>query len=259
MRHGAHQARPAEGILSHYRLVVKKMATREEIIKAVEQAIDEELTPIFGQRIEVRPVVYVKDREHVARVTKVYRTPDANHAEITIAGDDDDIRAIELMLMGVGWVRRGVSNLEVSDAYHTPPGPIEDPKLAEHWPVDKPVVPPSVQYSLFVDEEEHEKQARANRKLDFRAIYVSSVTAYAGGNDVYSVRAKKLEDGGFVCLRSRRGSDGKYHEVWYLPSCTSAEGELKGKTTEEIVDWVMRYVGAGSISVEGAHWGAVVD
>ena len=176
--------------------------------------------------------------------------------EITISGNAEDIRAIELMMLGVAWARRGESGLESSEAYETPPELVDDPHLHEHWPTD--LVPSTVQYRLFMDEEEHQKQLRLKSGMDFRSIYVSSVTAYAG-TDAYAARASLLESAGFICLRSRRDEGGKYWEIWFMPGPCCAKGPMKGKKHEEIVNWLMHSVGPGSISIEGQHWGASIE
>ena len=200
---------------------------------------------------------YVKNKDHTLRATSTKCDNDTGKGEITIAGTSEDIRLIELMILGTSWIRRGLVGVEESKAYHDAPSPINDPKLEDHWPIE-PLVTPSSQYKLFVDEDEHEKQARAKGKMDFRSIYVSGITAYASG-DIYVARAKLLDDAGFICLRSRRGDDGKYWEIWYLAGPTNAQGAIKGKNSDEIVNWLCKVVGPGSISIEGVHWGAVLD
>ena len=182
----------------------------------------------------------------------------ATGGDVTIEGTDEDIAIIELMMMGTVWARRGIDGMEKSEAYYVLPTPVDDPQLVDHWPPTDPLVPPAVQYKLFVDDAEHEKQTRAKAKVDFRAIFVSGLAAYAG-QPIYEQRARRMEAAGFICMRSRRGKDGHYCEFWYMPSPLNATGEAKGKTTEEIVHWLMHEIGPGSISVEGVHWGAAVD
>ena len=198
--------------------------------------------------------------EHKKFVTRVTSTKYANGGkepyEIHISGNAGDIRAVELMMLGVAWVRRGEQGLEISEAYEKSPELTDDPSLSEHWPTD--IVPPTVQYHLFMDEDEQQKQSRLKSGQDFRAIHVSSITAYAG-TDIYVARASLLEDAGFICLRSRRDDEGKYWESWFMPGPCCAKGPMKGKNHEEIVSWLMQSVGPGSISVEGQHWGASID
>ena len=198
-----------------------------------------------------------ENKKFVTRVISTKRANDGKEPfEIHISGNAGDIRAIELMMLGVAWVRRGKQGLEISEAYEKPPALTDDPSLSEHWPTD--IVPPAVQYRLFMDEDEQQKQGRLKFGLDFRAIYVSSITAYAG-TDVYAARASLLEGAGFMCLRSRRDNEGKYCESWFLPGQSCTKGTIKGKNHEEIVSWLMQSVGPGSISVEGRYWGASIE
>lgn len=95
-------------------------------------------------------------------------------------------------------------------------------------------------------------------------IYVHHITCYSG-ESVYEERAEKLTEAGFVRLRSEKGDDDKYWEVWYLPYLSHAKGPCKDMKEQEIVRWLMHNVGPGNIECEfrvehsGTNWGAGVD
>jgi hypothetical protein len=189
------------------------------------------------------------------RVTSVKHNQKDDHGEITITGKEADIRNLELMMMGVKWARLSEGCIDVSDAYHDLPEPVDDPKLKDHWP-QEPTVTPGSRFEMFIDDPERAKQARSG--LDNRSINVSGIQAYAPA-DVYAQRASMLEEAGFFCMRSQRDDTGKYWEIWHLPSPVFAKGPIEKKTVDEIVNWLMKSVGPGSISIEGTHWGAMLE
>lgn len=49
---------------------------------------------------------------------------------------------------------------------------------------------------------------------------------YGYTKDRYKVEVGKLESWGFECCRSRRGDNGKFWELWFLPYLRAAEGDL---------------------------------
>lgn len=59
------------------------------------------------------------------------------------------------------------------------------------------------------------------------AIFIQSLCGYNYTPETYRLDAAVLEEYGFICMRSRRGEDGKYWEVWYLPGLWAARGRLR--------------------------------
>lgn len=59
------------------------------------------------------------------------------------------------------------------------------------------------------------------------AIFIQSLCGYNYTPETYRHDAAVLEEYGFICMRSRRGEDGRYWELWYLPGLWSAKGRLK--------------------------------
>ncbi len=60
---------------------------------------------------------------------------------------------------------------------------------------------------------------------------------------------------GFVLLRSPRGAEDRYWEMWYLPGMWALEGELKGeKDRQKLVRWLFDHVAPGNVNFFGEGW-----
>ena len=114
---------------------------------------------------------------------------------------------------------------------------MEDPKIEEIW--KEPI-----QTELF-------PRTLAVKKEENFSIYIQHISGY-GGN--YEEKKEKLKKHGFSCLRSLRGSDGLYWEIWYLCSKWAFKGHLKENSTKEILDWVITEIKPGQIEISGKKW-----
>lgn len=65
------------------------------------------------------------------------------------------------------------------------------------------------------------------------SIIIQHLCGYNYSPENYSHEATKLQAWGFECLRSRRGPNGRFNEMWVLPSFYSAQGALK-ETIERV-------------------------
>ena len=97
--------------------------------------------------------------------------------------------------------------------------------------------------------------AHDRKNSDNPSYFVQHITGYGGE---YNRRKDRMEAVGFECLRSRRGDDGKYWEIWYLPGAWAATGELKGKSHDDVMTY-LRGVCPGQITVSGEKWGLSID
>ena len=179
---------------------------------------------------------------------------------ITIRGEKEDIvRLAGALQYGMKWIRmRPDGEIETSDVYTTPPVPIADPGMRNIWQLDPLPEGASVQMKLFYDDPEMQEPKRDWSKKH-RSIYLQSIQGY-DGQDAYVSRAKRLAEAGFVCLRSCRGDDGKYWEIWYLSGPCCGRGPLKDmKTADEIKEWVLNTIGPGTVTLSGEHWGLSID
>lgn len=85
-------------------------------------------------------------------------------------------------------------------------------------------------------------------------IYLHHIAGYHTDPLIYTSRANRLQEAGFVRLRSEPGDDGTYWEVWALFGRWQATGPLAGKTDDEIERWSLR-LGAGQVESGGKVWG----
>jgi len=152
--------------------------------------------------------------------------------------EGEDGTAVEAALLGHKWVRQNHDGeLEVSEA--AVPPKLSDPEIDNHFTSDQVVL------RLAPTKEPYEP-----------AFYVQHICGYGGHN--YQERAGALRMRGFSCLRSKRGVDGRFWEVWYLSGRWAAEYDLRGKSTEEIKNWLLSF-GSGQFSIEGESWGLGID
>lgn len=172
------------------------------------------------------------------------------NTEIHFTGEPEEIEALDVALSsGMYWVRHTKKRgLEKVHAFK------EIPEL-----VDDDISPFFTKVVYFqpgnvkrLDKNLHDEEKDRKRDPSF---FVQSIYGYS---DNYEKKAKMLEEVGFECLRSRRGKDGKYWEIWYLPGIWRLKGELKGKKTEDVIRFLCS-LGVGSFETSGRHWGLSAD
>lgn len=90
------------------------------------------------------------------------------------------------------------------------------------------------------------------------SIFIQHLCGYNYTPDNYRYVAKQLQSYGFECMRSRRGSDGKFWEIWFLPGLWCAKGALekaikdKGNRESELgraIDFLCRNSSFGALDV----------
>jgi len=141
--------------------------------------------------------------------------------EVTISNlTGGERETLESAMRGLAWVRRGTDGrLETMQAFHALKGPADDEEMLPFW---RPLArTPGVaqQYELFEFGELHPNA--------YPSIIIRYLCGYYYTPEKYREEAAKLESWGFDCLRSRRGKDGTYLELWYLSSLLFATGEFK--------------------------------
>lgn len=128
---------------------------------------------------------------------------------------EEEVENIEGMVHNHFWV--SVSNdgrLEVVRRKEKLPSPTEDEDMLPFW---RQATPGTQQLQLF------------NVKVDeysSPSIIIQYLCGYNYSPENYKFQAQKLESYGFECMRSRRGNDATYWELWFLPSVWSAKGAL---------------------------------
>jgi hypothetical protein len=100
------------------------------------------------------------------------------------------------------------------------------------------------------------------------SIAISGLCGYYFTPEKYKEEAAKLESWGFSCLRSRRGDDGKFWEVWYLPGLWAAKGKLNDvlcnaesdkKGVDKAVRFLSRHVSFGTLDIVVQRLAMVMD
>lgn len=130
-----------------------------------------------------------------------------------------ELAALESALIGANWVRIHDGRLAVAHAYEQSPELENDPECGPFFATYGP--------------QSKQQTSRNIKKIKFRdpefaepGIHISALGAGQRHKDAYESNVLRLESWGFECLRSRRGENGKFWEIWYLPSLLFAEGEL---------------------------------
>lgn len=149
-----------------------------------------------------------------------------SNTELTIEGKPEEIQALQAMLAGAAWVARPGEQLISVSYFKAPPEPVDDPLIPPKWTQpDRRLAPIPDICALEPDEGWHSP-----------SYMMKHLCGYNYTVENYRAQVLKLQDWGFEVLRSRRGPDGKFWEVWYLPGVWSAQGELK----DEFAAWKQR-------------------
>lgn len=115
-----------------------------------------------------------------------------------------EVEAVEGMVSGENYLRCVDGRLHAYSARQPLPDPIDDPIVGPHW--------------------ERSPEPKIGHKPPGEGWHMPTVTVHSLLDNGES--AARLDDWGFVCMRSRRSRDGKYWEQWWI-SRWMAKGELK--------------------------------
>jgi len=173
---------------------------------------------------------------------------------------EEGANLIQGMVRGQSWVTVSDGRLIASPTKEPLPSPAEDPELAPYWqPNNKPV-----QMVLFKSLE-----GEGSAWPPFSpSISISHLCGHNYTPEYYAKQAELLENYGFECLRSRRGDDGRYREIWHLSSFWSAKGLLKQclndetdetKKLDTAVKFLCCYVSFGTLDVMVQRAGMIAD
>ena len=149
------------------------------------------------------------------------RSSNGEDCEITIRGiNEAELHKIEGMLAGTRWCRVKNGRLQSTGRYKKPPGPVADPVIDPFWPTN----PGPTQMVL-------QNISELSQHGFTASITIQHLCGYGYTVEKYKFEARKLRSFGFVCLRSRRGRDGRYWEIWFLPYLDAAKGSFKEAIT----------------------------
>lgn len=129
---------------------------------------------------------------------------------------------------GFHWIRVDTKDgLQSVPNYKSLPDPILDQEMHPFW---RRPTPSEIQIS-----EGQLKLFDLGEMPDYNSpsITISSLCGYHYTPENYAIEAEKLISYGFICMRSKRGDDGRFWEHWFLPGLRSAKGNLEEAITHE--------------------------
>lgn len=189
--------------------------------------------------------------------------------EMSIAGTEQEIEALEAMLTGLILVGNPESDAPLRTSRFYPPNLDADPETSRHFPPKLPEFQTMVQASwgeLAVASSRYSQErvdAFVKSHKDFEqgciSIYVHGLFGYGCDQLEQTRRVALIRDVGFEQMRSPRGEDGKYWEVWYLAGAWAAQGRLKNAKLETIINFVAREIMPGSLDLVRQHMALTVD
>lgn len=179
---------------------------------------------------------------------------------IELAGlTPSEVKTMEGMVHGYSWARVVDGRFEFLPAHETPPAPTEDAMLPE-WRVpregdgteqyQKELFDPTVRFDTYTG-----------------SIIIQHLCGYFYTQDGYRRNAEFLERCGFQCLRSRRGDDGRFWELWFLPGLWAAKGPLenaihsvpKEQQMDRAMEFFPKQVSFGTLDVASQRMCQVID
>lgn len=127
--------------------------------------------------------------------------------------------------LGLKWIRLNVEDGRLlTEPVHNPlPGPTDDDEMLPFWRKKT-----SSNQSFLFDDFEMSKE-----KGFSPSITIQSLCGYNYSKENYKRVSENLEKWGFECLRSRRGSDGRFWEIWFLPGLWASKGDLRARVDRE--------------------------
>lgn len=121
----------------------------------------------------------------------------------------EEVEKMEGMCGGGYWAKGdGKGRLSFFPGWQPAPNPVKDKEMLPFWrkPRDR-------EWATTIEFIELEQLS----DLHSSSIIVQHLCGYDYSVEGYQHNAQVLESFGFECLRSRRGNDGKYWELWFLP------------------------------------------
>lgn len=177
--------------------------------------------------------------------------------KIELSGlQEDEVKSLEAMVSGHTWCLSVNGRLETRSRWEPLPAPAEDESMMPFW---QPSTSGHTQLELRGVELPSGIHA---------SIMIQNLCGYRYSPENYRTESEKLEAFGFQCLRSRRGENGRFWEMWYLPGTWSARGEL-ALAIQDIKDdqiridtavkFLCRKVSFGSLDVSWQRAAMVID
>ena len=135
---------------------------------------------------------------------------------ITFAGIPYELREkVEGVVTGHQWMTTRNGELVFSPTREPLPGPVEDESMLPFW-------------RRYDERQLVMKEFVFDSKTHFAlpSFMIKHLCGYDYTPENYRDNAALLTSYRFVCMRSPRGDDGRYDEIWYLPGAVLAKGGL---------------------------------
>lgn len=178
-----------------------------------------------------------------------------SNKQITIAGTEAEMDALQKMVAGLGYVACGREGMPLFAERYEAATPLPDPVCAAHF---SPAGPSAAKYTA--EGLKHRDALKGLTDEGCLSLYVEHLCGYDYTPENYAREAAKMAEFGFVCMRSPRGSDGRYWEAWFLPGLWAAEGRLKNaKDIPAAINLLIQNVRPGSISAVRQRCALTID
>jgi hypothetical protein len=175
----------------------------------------------------------------------------------------EEVETMQAFALGTCWVRVGDDGrLESRPRFEPLPPPEQDPAIPPKWITVEDWTGQASWLANAVSALPDEPKPSYGHP----AIIIQHLCGY--NRTPYEFEARKLQSYGFQCLRSRRGPDGRFWEIWYLCSLVCAKGGLKqavaGITEREAeirtaIDYLCKHVSFGTLDVCYQRAAMVID
>ncbi len=167
------------------------------------------------------------------------------------------------ILGGHHWIRRSKDGgLESVPSFEELPEAKPDEGMLPYWPRAEDV---TTQEVMFFPGDEKERVGGFSSP----SISIQSLCGYNYSKENYEREKLKLESFGFSQMRSKRGDDGGYWEMWYLCGLFSAKGGLKEYLEKEkksdkkeldlAISFLCKNVSFGTLDVSVQRAAMVID
>lgn len=165
--------------------------------------------------------------------------------EITIVlANDGEADHLEVALKHRQWVQVLPEGIKLAQMD-------EDPKMTDYDVLISGSVAPLFQPGKPGEPVKHVDGGRYNNP-HYWSCYVEHIGA--GCDWGYERCFKWMVDAGFTLLRSPRGPDGKFWEVWYTPGSSFLKGDLHNCTRQALTERLYHTVRPGNVSFDGERW-----
>lgn len=196
--------------------------------------------------------------ERKVRISSKKRGP--VECEISFTGLTElETERAEGMLHGQWWMSGKDGRVVFLPAREGSPTPTDDTMLPE-WRMARPDAEAAVMQMELLDTEQKWDGQSAS-------IIVQHLCGYNYSVEGYIRNAEALEHCGFTCLRSRRGDNGRFWEIWFLPGLWAATGPLreairrlpKDEQMDAALKFIPKNVSFGTLDIAVQRMALVID